>query len=220
MPLAAQSMTIDSAPRDAAALLAKGSFLLKKLGLDLGLGATPEQRTAFYGLDKEKMVAEIMTALKHIDAQRGMTAPAPAEVAQEVTAVPAPAAPAPAEQPAAAPAIKRQPRHAGSPGNTPTTVAPVPAGNATGIDLSAVLTAIQRNTEAIDDLRKDLSKGIAGFQTGIQTVLTAQTGIAKVLVALCEATMGMSREDLVAAALSDTTGIAEVIGASSPKGKD
>jgi hypothetical protein len=217
--------TYETAPRNLQELAIIGRFRLKDLAMSLGMGDTPEARSAMASATVEDLAKEVLAQLTRMDAANGR-APAPASAA---TPAPAPQAPQTPQQPptAAAPAPAptkpaRQPRtaaapHQPQPANTAPSAA-TPTTQAVAIP-QELLQNVAQTAEGVTELKAQvaaLATAVSNL-TALVTTNAADTQFMQNLgtalsLFFAEETLGGSRPEILQAALTDLPDIVAMVG--------
>jgi len=209
--------TYETAPRNLQELAIIGRFRLKDLAMSLGMGDTPEARSAMASATVEDLAKEVLAQLTRMDAANGR-APAPTPTATATPASQAPQTPQPPPAPAPTKPA-RQPRTAAAaapPPPQPTNA--TPAAQTVAIP-QELLQNVAQTAEGVTELKAQvaaLTTAVANL-TSLVTANAADTQFMQNLgtalsLFFAEETLGGSRPEILQAALTDLPDIIAMVG--------
>jgi hypothetical protein len=216
------AVKLEEAPRSMEGLMELGTFVLKKLGTDLGLKDNGEQWASFVGLPKDRMCEALLLKLKAHDAASG-GAPKTAPVVEKKNEdVPFDGG----TQMASGPAVevtptttktKKEPRHNGktasaSDPGTPASEAPntgtgrLVTEGPTGGDFMILLSAVKELTRANEQLNKNVATIVTNSVSGaiVKELSEQVTALTKTVTTLVAAQTGIAK---VVAGLAEANGL-------------
>lgn len=226
------AVAVNEAPRSIEGLMELGSFVLKKLGQDLGMKDNQEVWSAFVGAPKEKMCTSLLERLKVLDASGGAPAPKAAPAAPVVAETPVDTS-TPFDDPVPSTEGKKRKKEPQHSGEKAATAAPnsgtgqlIPNGPSGGDfmilsekveDLTRAVKAVGANTSTlvtnsptVKDL-KMVSDQVSALAQTLAEVQKTQVGLARLMLAIAEA-VNIEPDDVVATMSDVNKGLKEVLG--------